>query len=120
MRGHVVPAGGRHDRGIEALRQLDEVAAGLGPEHAAAGHQHRAARLLQETDGRRHGLCLGGRRGHLAPDQPRHVRRLHGLVQHVTRQVQVHGSGDARHGALVGFPGQRRGQLGLAYLHRPL
>ena len=32
----------------------------------------------------------------------------------------MHGSGDAGHGALVGFPGQGRRQLGLAHLHRPL
>ena len=119
VRCHVVPAGGGHDRGIEALRQRDDLVAGLGPEHPAARQQHRAARLLQQTHGCRHGLRLGGGRGHLAANQPAHVRQLHALVQHVPREVQMHGPGDAGHGALVRFPGQGRRQLGLAHLHRP-
>ena len=32
----------------------------------------------------------------------------------------MHGSGNAGHGALVGFPSQGRRQFGLAHLHRPL
>ena len=106
-----------------ASRRFDNATiSSLASDHRTppAGQQHRAARLLQETHGRGHGLRLGGGRGHFAVNQPAHVRQLDGLVQHVPGEVQMHGSGDPRHGALVGFPGQGRCQLGLAHLHRPL
>ena len=108
---------GQHGRG-QPLGQRAHAAPGARGQHAAAGDQQRAARAGQRVGGGRHRGRLGaGRAG--GPDGE--IRPALDLgVQHVARQVDVHGPGPPAARDREGPAQHVGGQVGTIDAHRPL
>jgi hypothetical protein len=92
----------RRDRHAELLRERDELVAGAGGAHAAAGDDHRPLRRLQRGQRRPHrrALGLGPERRHvreLRLDKRGHLRLLLVDLAFVPAELEMHRAGGAGH-----------------------